>query len=449
MLISRLRGAKVLTGAAVFLCAGPWSRAEELTLDRAVQLALQHNLDIANTTLDVSKTRDRSRAFRTSLFPKLSFYALGSEQLAPITVTIPRGSLGIYKDIGELPDHDKAFTTPVEPTGFLVGRIAQPLSGIYKRKLTLKTLDFSTQIAQQKTRSKRQDVVRNVKELYYNIEQVESTLSAARETVALDKEVERLTDNYVAKQTALESELLQAQANLAEAEQMELTISDQEAKAKEQLNDLLGRDVLTDFTVASISDGAVNPQADLISARTKALAQRPEVEQAHLKVLQSEQDLRAKRAEYIPEISAEFNSITLLNFNSLLPGGTYSAGVSLSWEPFDWGRKKNEIAEKRDTITQDKNTEVSAQRKVIMDVDDKYRQMQESWSKLRTARLTQQAATENLRVNKNQYEVQAVLLKVVFQAESTVAQANSDYQHALAAYWTAKADFEHAVGEDK
>jgi outer membrane protein TolC len=173
------------------------------------------------------------------------------------------------------------------------------------------------------------------------------------------------------------------------------------------------------------------------------------MQQAHLKVMQSQEELRAKRAEYIPDISAEFNSITLLNFNSFLPGGTYSVGASLSWEPFDWGRKKNEIAEKKDTIAQDKNTEFSTARKIILDVDDKYRQMQQSWSKLRVAKISQKAALENLRVGKNQYEVKASLLQVVFQAETTVSQANNDYEHGLADYWTARAEFEHALGEDQ
>jgi outer membrane protein len=84
-----------------------------------------------------------------------------------------------------------------------------------------------------------------------------------------------------------------------------------------------------------------------------------------------------------------------------------------------------------------------------MDVDDKYRQMQQSWSKLRAARLAQKAALENLRVDKNQYEVHAALLKVVLQAETSLAQANSDYQHGLSDYWTAKAEFEHAIGQDQ
>lgn len=424
-------------------------KGEELSLDQAVQLALQHNIDIANATLDVSKAKDRSRAFRSSLFPKLSLYALGSEQLVPVNITIAEGTIENDSKIGPIPSHDVKYATPMQPTGFVFGRIAQPLSSIYRIRLNLTALNFSTQLAQQKVRSKRQDVVRNVKQLYYGIEQVQSSLIATRETVKLYKEVERLTDDYVAKQAALESELLQAQASVADAEQSELALSNQEAKEKEQLNDLLGRDVLTDFTVSRIGEETSNPEIDLVAARKKALEQRPEVQQAHLKALQSEQELRAKKAEYIPDIAAEFNSISLLNFSSFLPGGTYSVGLSFSWEPFDWGRKKNEIAEKRDTVTQDKNTETSAQRKVIMDVDDKYRQMQQSWSKLRAAELSQKAALENLRVDNNQYKAQAVLLKVVFQGQATLAQANSEYQHALADYWSAKAEFEHAIGEDQ
>jgi outer membrane protein len=442
------RNTNGFSGIAVLLLFGSGLAAEELSLDQAIQLALQHNVEIANAALEVSKAKDRSAAFRTSLFPKLSTYMLGSEQLRPVDITVPQGTLGVYKGIGPIPAQDVKYSTPMQPTGFLFARIAQPLSSIYRTRLTLKALDLSTQLAQQKTRSKRQDVVRNVKQLYYNIEQVQSSLVAMQETIRLYKEVERLTGDYVTKQTALESELLQAQASLAEAEQSELALSNQEAKQKEQLNDLLGRDVLTSFTVIEMKE-AVNSEGDLKTARQRALAQRPEIQQARLKTMQSEQELRAKRAEYIPEVSAEFNSITLLNFNSFLPGGTYSVGVSLSWEPFDWGRKKHEIAEKRDTVSQDKNTQTETERKVVMDVDDKYRQMQQNWSKLRAAKLSQRAALEALRVNKNQYEVQAVLLKVVFQSQTTLAQANSDYQHALADYWSAKAEFEHALGEDQ
>ena len=441
--------AKTLVVAFFFSVFPFTSNAEELQLERAIQIALAHNLEVANSLLDVSKATDRRAAYRTSLYPKLSFYALGSEQLTPLSITIAKGTLGNqYPGIGPIPARDVSYSS-AGPTGYMIGRIAQPLSGIYKTRLNLKSLDFSKQIAQQKTRGKRQDVVRDVSQAYHNIQQVQSSLVATRETAQLYKEVERITGDYVAKQTALPSELMQAETSLAQVEESELALTNQESNLKESLNDLMGRDVLTEFEVTPMSDEMANINLDLASARKKALSQRAEVQQARLKVLQSEEELRAKHAEYIPDISAEFNAITLLSFNSFLPSGFYSIGLSLSWEPLDWGRKRSEMAEKRDVIAQDKNTETSAERKVIMDVDSKYRQMQLSCSKLRVARLSQKAAQENLRVDKNQYEVQAALLKVVFQAQSTVAQANSDFTHAIADYETAKADFEHALGDDQ
>src|SRR5690349_21827039 len=81
-------------------------RAAELPLDQAVQLALQHNVDVANSALDVSKANDRSRAFRTLLFPKLSFYALGSEQLTPVSFTIGAGTLEPQSPIGPIPSRN-------------------------------------------------------------------------------------------------------------------------------------------------------------------------------------------------------------------------------------------------------------------------------------------------------------------------------------------------------
>src|SRR5690242_16402328 len=52
-------------------------RAQQLTLDDAVTTALRQNVDVANTALDVSKAKDRIRAFRSLFFPKFSVYALG------------------------------------------------------------------------------------------------------------------------------------------------------------------------------------------------------------------------------------------------------------------------------------------------------------------------------------------------------------------------------------
>jgi outer membrane protein TolC len=65
------------------------------------------------------------------------------------------------------------------------------------------------------------------------------------------------------------------------------------------------------------------------------------------------------------------------------------------------------------------------------------------------ARLAQESSVEGLRVAKNKYSVEAVLVKDVLQAQVGLEQSNSDYQQALTSFWNARADFERALGEDQ
>lgn len=421
--------------------------AGELKLEQAIQLALEHNAEIANAQLDVEKVADRLAALRTRKLPAMNFYALGAQQLRPINFTIDRGQLGDFASTGPIPSNDVTLSTPLRPTGLLMSKVAQPLSGIYKLGLQLKALDLSKQLTEEQARAKRHDVIQSVKKLYYDIQQIESALNVSREMAVLFRETDRLTADYVVQQVALESDHLEAQTNLARAEHDELTLSYQADSIKEQLNQLMGRDVTTEFTVSPVQEAA-DFRIDLAVARKQALEQRPEVRQSQLKIAQAQQELRVKRSEFIPDVSMEFNSTVLLNFGAF-PTQSTSVGVSLTWEPFDWGRKKHEIAEKAHTVEQARNTETDARNKVLVDVDAKFRKLQEVRAQFRVARLTQRTAAERLRVAGRRYQVQAALLKTVLESQSSLQQANNEYEQTLAKLWTAKAEFEHAIGEDQ
>jgi outer membrane protein TolC len=252
----------------------------------------------------------------------------------------------------------------------------------------------------------------------------------------------------VIQQVALKSDSLEVDTRLAKAEQSESVLHDQQASGKEQLNELLGRDVLTDFQVQPIAD-VIDDSFDLAAARQKALQQRPEVRQANLRQIQAEQDLRAKKGEYIPDLSAEVNSLSFLNYGSFFPAHSTSVGLSVSWEPFDWGRKRHETAEKAHTVEQARNSNLDAVNSVLIDVNEKYRQLRQSRTQLRVARLSQETALESMRVTRNKFAVESVLLKDVLQVQVSLEQSNSDYQQALTSFWNARADFERALGEDQ
>jgi outer membrane protein TolC len=371
-----------------------------------------------------------------------------SQPLRPIDYTIVRGQLGYYGSTGPIPSYDVKLSTPLQPTGMLTAKVSQPLVGIYKTRLNLRALELSRQVDQEEVRGSIQDVVRDTKKLYYQIQQKESSLQVSRQTLALYRELERIAGDYVLRQVALEPDHLEAQTRLSSAEQNQLTLEDDSTNLKEQLNQLLGRDVLTEFTVTPIADTSLLP-IDLAAARARATEQRPELREAQLKTRQAEQDIQIKKADYIPDINAELKTQRLLNYGSFLPGYTASAGVALSWDPVDWGRRRHDVAVKKYSMEQSKTAEEDTRTKIIVDVNTKYRQMREMQAQLRVAQFAQQTALAQLRVAKRRFEVQAVLLKDVLQVQTNLEQANDDYQQALARFLATQADFEHALGEDQ
>ena len=437
-----------LTIALMGIAAGGGWGQEILTLDRAVEMALENNRTLRSSELDVQKAQDKLNANRTRQLPSINLYALGAQQLQSFDFTLQKGVLGTYSGTGPLPSEDVHLKSPLQPTGMFVGRLVQPLTSLIRIRRNLETLKTGVAIAHEQTRADRQKVVREVKRVYYALQQVESSLRSTHQTVVLYQELARLTENYVIREVALKSDSLEVQTRLAKAEQSESVLRDQQSTGKEQLNQLLGRDVLAEFQIQPVVDVS-DDLYDLVAARQKALDQRPEVRQAKLRQTQAEQDLRAKKAEYIPDVAAEVNSLSFLNFGQFFPAHSTSVGVSLTWEPFDWGRKKHEAAEKQHTAAQARNSQQDAVNAVLIDVNDKFRQLRQSRTQLRIARLSQETAIEGLRVAKNRFAVQSVLLKDVLQVQVSLEQSNTDYQQALTSFWNARAEFERALGEDQ
>jgi len=249
----------------------------------------------------------------------------------------------------------------------------------------------------------------------------------------------------VVQQVALESESLDVKTQLAKEEFEALKTRDNMAASKESLNYLMGRDIRTEFTVAPVSAGAVY-EVELSIAQSRAMAERPEIKEAQLKLKLAEYDYRLKKAEAMPDVSLTLGYFSAFGV-SVLPQNATGVGFSVNWEPFDWGRRKHEVAEKQKTIEQARQGLREAEALVLREVSDRYRKLQEARALLRVSQLHQESAREKLRVATNKYSQEVALYQVVLQSQAGLAEAQDRYQQAILAFWTARADFEKAIGE--
>jgi outer membrane protein TolC len=337
-------------------------------------------------------------------------------------------------------------TQPRQFAGFILGQALQPVSQLHKIRLSLILSQMNKDLAEQRLRQKRQDTARSVRELYYQLAETQTQIESTEATVKTLQALQHETEGKLVELAALKSDRLSVRARLSQQRYQLIKLRDASKTQQESVNRLLGRDLKKEFSV-EVQPPPAAEEIDLALARSMALRQRPELEEAQLQTRKAETEVRRQRAEYIPDISAGFTYATFPNV-SFLPQHFLSAGFLVQWEPFDWGRKRHKTNALRVAVDQSILAQRDAEQQILVDVDAKFRAVAEARMLLDTTAFEQEAQREKLRETANRYREKAVLLSEFLQQEQSLVQADTDYRSALAAYWRAKADFDRALGRD-
>lgn len=416
-----------------------------LTLEQAITYAESHNRQVLILVKEVERANDQVLAAKTQRLPQFDVVAHASELLTPISFNFPAGIFETPS--GEpVPAENTTITTPRRPTAFVLGKMVEPLAQQYAIHLGIESQEVGVKLQQENLRLQRQSVAASVKEAYYGLVETQSAEEASTENVKALEELDRTTEEYVAAKTALPYQSLGVKAQLAQARTQLMTLQDTYDTQKENLNDLMGRDILTDFSVSELPE-ALPEEGNLQEARSEALANRPEIQQGKLKIDQAELDVRSEKAAYIPTVSFAIDYISPFNVR-FVPSNIASAGIEVEWDIFDWGYKRHLLDQKKREVDETRLSLDETQTQVVMDVDNRYRKLREARATLGAARLSQDAEQEKLRVVLEEYKQKAALLSTALQEQATATQVSSVYQRALADFWTAKADFEKSLGED-
>lgn len=443
-----------LAGAVVSACLFVTTRAaaqrpdtsEVLTLGDAVDIASLNNLGIQNAQLSVTRAGQSLSAAKTQRWPTLSLDGFSTYTFTPQSYTIPGGAFGDLPVVGPIPPRDTTILAIDGPWASIGVNFSQPILQQFRIGKVIDQHELQEQISEQGLRGQQLEVVKNVRQQYYEILKTESALQAAGASVTFYRELVRLVSQYVDQGVAPEYELLQTQARLARAEHTARTEANTLKTQKERFNNLLGRDPKTAFrTLPESGPGAVG-YPSMAAAEAIAVAQRPDVQEKVLRLQQAEASRSMIKTEYIPSLNFVARYTRMINVD-FLPPEDASIGVHLRWDIFDWGRKRHDIKGKDADIAQAMNDIRDAEAQAAIEVDARYRDLEQAEELVKVTAIEQTAAAEKLRVLTNQYRQEAALLKDVLQAESELSQANSQHRDAILSVATAQAQLDHAMGQ--
>jgi outer membrane protein len=431
--------------AGTALMAGMLSRGQEpsgdlpvLSLAQAVQIAVENNRPVNMAKLDIVKSKWEVAQTKTKRFPAITTYLFASIDITNPTFTFPSDSF----------DNQQPQKLKLSDgiTGTASVQVAQPLSQLYQIHLAVREQELSTDLATQQYRGQRQSIVASVKQAYYATLQTESALEATQSLVKQYEETDRVATNYLGQESVLKSDSLEAKAKLAQSRYQVVQLRDTLQTQKEQLNELLARDLDTPFRTEQVPP--ITPaEMDLKTARSTALQQRPEVKEAEIDTQRAEYDRKLSRAKYIPDVGAAIHYLDPIN-TAFLPQNILSAGLELKWDPFDWGGRRDEVKQKDVSIQQSHYQLQETRAQVMLDVDNNFRKLEESRSLLDVSQAGRDAANEKLREISDQFKQSSVLMRDLLQQQAAAANAEHEYEQSLLSFWNAKAAFEKALGEE-
>lgn len=438
---------KLLLAAALFMlpAAAAADNATQLTLDRAIAIAIEQNPEFKSSGLGIAGAEHRKKAAGADFLPKAGTSYTYARLNEPPRFKMPAGDVYPQK-INAVMGTQNVYQWDLH--------VVQPLftGGEIYNKYKLEKLGVD--VARLKNDTARDDLVYSVKATYFTVLKAQKLQEVARQAVAQIESHEKTARDFFEQEMIAKNDLLEAQVRLAQAQQDLVRAEESVEISKAMLNTVLHQDVNTPLSIEDMSD-AQRLSLTLTDSQALALQQRPLIREIDTTIRQAHTGVKLARGTYFPKAYA-VSSYRRQGNQADMRGTEYqdpefwSVGVNLDWTFWEWGKKGNVVGEQKVKLLQAQETKKAVTDTVLLQVKGAWLRCQENWKNIGVSRTAIERAEENFRIYQNRFEQQMSTTTDVLDAQTLLTHARSNYNNSLYDYFISRAMLENAVaGEVK
>jgi outer membrane protein TolC len=246
-------------------------------------------------------------------------------------------------------------------------------------------------------------------------------------------------------------DMLQAEVDVATAEQLLLAAKNNVDTLTAQLNTLIGKDVHVEVEYVG-SLGYFPFTLSLEDCLERAAKNRPDLRIARRAVEVAEKDTVLAAVPYYPQVGANFNYIRsgegpLVDGDEYHTPSEWNAQVGMKWTFFEWGKTYYGEKQAQKNVSRLMQEYQNLENEAVFDVKKNFLQIEETEKRIAAARQGLIAAKESYRMAVARYEAQVGTNTDVLDAQSAQTLAEASVNGALSAYERAVAGLYGAIGE--
>jgi outer membrane protein TolC len=386
-----------------------------LTLDEAVNIALDNQPQIAARLGDYAAARFRVDQALSPLLPQITgTWTAARTQSAGATVT-------------------GAAETTWTTTNIARVSLSQLLFDFGKNLAAVDAQRKLAEVALEDVELQRQLLSLSVKEAYTNILFAQRLIRVNEQALQRAELNLRSARGFFDVGTRPKSDVARAEVDVANARVDVIRARNAERLARVALNTAMGIEV---DTPTQVQDNLVREPftIDRQAVRAEALAQRPEQRQARLRADASQSAERAAFRNFFPDITAGgFYGASRTEFNEI-----WELNLNLTWSIFDGGNRIARWREARANLDAAQARIRASEFDIIRDVEQALLTVTEASERIDAAQTAVASAQENFRLAQGRFDAGVgTILELtdaqlaLTQAQNTEAQALADYRIAL------------------
>jgi outer membrane protein TolC len=421
---------------------------QSFTLDQAIDYALANNPDLQIATERISQAEAQLGVALSAFYPQVT---------ARVGYEHSNNPAQVFSMIVSQRDFDANSIANINNPGYrqnfrpeIIGKLSLFRGG--QDYQNSKAAELGIDAAEFEHSSVRNALIKAVTATYYAYLAALEAHKVAQDSIsAITSELKQTKLQYEAG-TALKSDVLSLEVQLAEAQDAEIRTANAIEIAKTSIANLLGISSFQAFTVASSSSILTKPKlpASFNDLLDQAMAQRPEIKAAANQVEISLRKLKSEQGAYLPKADAYVS----YGQNSQSPGfssqkDNVTAGVSVEMDLFSGFNTQQRVSAAERKAAEARETERKTKLAIEQEVKTAFLRLEEALARLRVTEASVLAADEALRLVNE--ERRAEIVTVTRYIESEVAR-NKAQSNIIAAHYdalSAEAALKKAVGDWK
>ncbi len=452
-----------------------------LTLNDALQIALSENVAVKVADKEIQRTEYAKKGTYASLFPQINASGAYQRTIKKQMMYMDSDSgsgggssmfsslLPYFTRINELSEN--AGMEPVKTEsgesssssgGFAVGRwntynygVSASLP-IVNAQLweSLKISGQSVDLAVEKARSSRLDMVTQVKQAYYAVLLAKEAFKVYKDVYENAVENFSQTEKRYNAQKASELEYTRAKSTVAAAVPNVYNAESSVILALWQLKAVMGVELERNIDVSgTLEDFSKEMFRDLNEHSEPSLEYNTTMRQLEIQAEQLATTVRMQKAAYLPTLSANFSYSMIAMTNdfkfSEYQWSPYSyVGVSLSIPIFSGGKRHNDVRQAKVQATQLDLQRIETERQLRISIRQYLNTMETNMNSFNSATEAVALAQKAYDIAAKSYKVGKSTITELNDAQLTLTQASLSQSQAVYNFVVAKSNLEKTLGYD-